>query len=94
LYRTANKIPQQHFRAGSAKPGEVRIIRQTAPINLTVYYPKTKDGQAELAERVSELHTTAVTQQLQALNCPASQKLEILDALIKTVKEKHREQTE
>jgi hypothetical protein len=63
-----------------------------APVKLTVYYPKTAEGQEELAERVSDVHTAAVIQRIKLLNCPTSQKLELLDAVIKTVKERSREQ--
>jgi len=64
-----------------------------APVNLIVYYPKTKEGKEELARRVSDVHAVAVTQRIKALNCPTSQKLELLDAVIKTAKTKSREQT-
>ena len=78
------------FRA-SAK--EVTVIRSIAPINLIVYYPKTEEGQMELAKRVSDVHAAAVAQRIKSLNCPTSQKLELLDAVIETVKERSREQT-
>ena len=35
---------------------EVTVIRSMAPINLIVYYPKTEEGQIELAKRVSDVH--------------------------------------
>ena len=69
------------------------VIRSMAPINLIVYYPKTEEGQLELANRVSDVHAAAVTQRIKSLNCPTSQKLELLDAVIETVKERSREQT-
>ncbi len=47
----------------------------------------------ELAKRVSDVHAAAVTQRIKSLNCPTSQKLELLDAVIDTVKERSREQT-
>ncbi len=74
-------------------PKEVTVIRSMAPINLIVYYPKTEEGQIELAKRVSDVHAAAVTQRIKSLNCPTSQKLELLDAVIETVKERSREQT-
>ena len=61
--------------------------------NLIVYYPKTEEGQLELAKRVSDVHAAAVIQRIKSLNCPTSQKLELLDAVIETVKERSREQT-
>ena len=74
-------------------PREVTAIRKMAPINLLVYYPKTEEGQMELAKRVSDVHAAAVNQRLKSLNCPTSQKLELLDAVINTAKERSREQT-
>lgn len=67
------------------------VIRHMAPINLIVYYPKTEAGKEELARRVSDVHATAVNQRLKSLNCPTSQKLELLDAVIKTKKTESRE---
>lgn len=63
-----------------------------APINLIMHYPKTEEGQMELAKRVSDVHATAVTQRIKSLNCPTQQKLKLLDAVIETAKKKSREQ--
>ena len=68
------------------------VIRKMAPINVIVYYPKTEEGKEELARRVSDVHTAAVNQRLKLLNCPTSQKQELLDAVIETVKKNSREQ--
>ena len=81
------------FQYSGQAPKEVTVIRSMAPINLIVYYPKTEEGQLELAKRVSDVHAAAVTQRIKSLNCPTSQKLELLDAVIETVKERSREQT-
>lgn len=62
------------------------VIRHMAPINLIVYYPKTEAGKEELARRVSDVHAAAVNQRLKSLNCPTSQKLALLDAVIETKK--------
>ena len=62
-----------------------------APINLIVYYPKTEAGKEELARRVSDVHAAAVNQRLKSLNCPTSQKLALLDAVIETKKKENRE---
>ena len=59
-----------------------------APINLIVYYPKTAEGQEELAKRVSDVHASAVIQRIKSLNCPARQKLALLDAVIKIAKQR------
>ena len=68
------------------------VIRKMAPINLIVYYPKTEEGQEELARRVADVHAAAVTQRLKSLNCPTNQKLELLDAVIETAKKRSQEQ--
>ena len=47
----------------------------------------------ELSKQVSDVHAAAVIQRIKSLNCPTSQKLELLDAVIETVKERSREQT-
>ena len=47
----------------------------------------------ELAKRVSDVHAAAVTQRIKSLNCPTSQKLELLNAVIETVKGRSRERT-
>ena len=70
---------------------EVTAIRKMAPIHVIVYYPKTEAGKEELARRGSDVHATAVNQRLKSLNCPTSQKLELLDAVIKTKKTESRE---
>lgn len=72
---------------------EVIVIRKMAPINLIVYYPKTEEGKEELARRVSDVHAAAVNQRLKSLNCPTNQKLDLLEAVIETAKQKSREQT-
>jgi hypothetical protein len=63
-----------------------------APINLIVYYPKSAEGREELAKRISDVYATAVTQRIKSLNCPTSQKLALLDAVIETVKRRSKEQ--
>ena len=81
------------FQHSGQAPREVTVIRSMAPIKLTVYYPKTEEGQTELAKRVSDAHAAAVSQRIKSLRCPTSQKLALLDAVIKTVKERSRELT-
>ena len=74
------------FQYSGQAPKEVTVIRSMAPINLIVYYPKTKDGQLELAKRVSDIHASAVIRRIKELNCPKDQKLALWDAVIETVK--------
>lgn len=70
----------------------MKAIRKSAPINIIVHYPKTEAGMAELARRVAEVHADAVNYKLKQLNCPTKQKLDLLDAVIHTVKQRSREQ--
>ena len=84
-----NQIYYSRFR--TIVRGEVAVIRRMAPVNVIVYYPKTPEGQEELAKRVADAHAMAVDQKLKSLNCPDSQKLELLDAIIRTVKERSME---
>lgn len=70
------------------------IARKSAPINVIVHYPKTIEGQRELAERVAGVHADMVNQHIKKLNCPSDQKVQLLDAVIKSTSvEKAGEQT-
>ena len=69
----------------------VTAIRKMAPIHVIVYYPKTEAGKEELARRVADVHAAAVNQRLKSLNCPTSQKLALLDAVIETKEREIRE---
>lgn len=69
------------------------VIRRMAPINVIMHFPSTEDGKKELARRVSDVHAAAVIQRIKELNCPTQQKLDLLDAVIKTAKENNGEQT-
>lgn len=49
-----------------------------------IHYPKTTEGQRELAERVASVHADMVNQHIKKLNCPSDQKVQLLDAVIKS----------
>lgn len=66
-------------------------MRSMAPVNVIVHHPKTASGNEELAKRVADVHAASVIRRLKALNCPTSQKRELLDAVIDTVKKRSRE---
>ena len=78
----------------TSSPREVTVIRKMAPINLIMHFPKTEAGKRELAQRVSDVHASAVTQRLKELNCPTSQKLDLLDAVIVTAKSRQQAEME
>lgn len=60
-----------------ARPQKIRLI---------VYYPKTDDGKRELAQQVAIAHADAVEARLRRLDCPSTQKLALLDAIIQSAK--------
>lgn len=60
------------------------IARKSAPINVILHYPKSIEGQRELAERVAGVHADMVNQHIKKLNCPSDQKVQLLDAVIKS----------
>lgn len=70
------------------------IARKSASINVIVHYPKTEEGKRELAERVASVHADMVNQHIKKMNCPSDQKVQLLDAVIKSTSiEKAGEQT-
>lgn len=69
-----------------------KIARKSAPINVIFHFPTTEEGKEELAKRVADVHAACVNQRLKELTCPNYQKLELLDAVILTVKERINEQ--
>ena len=66
-------------------------MRKMAPVNVIVYYPKTEEGREELSRRVALVHADAVSRRLKELTCPEKQKLELLDAVIDTVRRRRDE---
>lgn len=91
---TSHILPWRRIKYRSTPPGEVTVIRKMAPINLIMHFPKTEVGKRELAQRVSDVHASAVTQRLKELKCPTSQKLELLDAVIATAKSRQQSEIE
>jgi len=70
------------------------ISRKCAPIQVIVHHPETEEGKRELANRVAGVHADMVNRTIQKLNCPSDQKVQLLDAVIKTAtKRKAGEQT-
>ena len=66
-------------------------IRKMAPIRVIVHSPRTEEGRAELARRVADVHANAVMQRIKELECPDQQKMDLLDAVIRTVRERSAE---
>ena len=59
---------------------------------MIVHYPKTEAGKEELARRVATVHAESVITKINRLKCPTKQKLELVDAVIDTVKRRQKEQ--
>lgn len=57
--------------------------------NIIIYTPKTAAGTSELERRVAKLHADSVLKHVNNLKCPAEQKRQIIETVIKlTEKEK------
>jgi len=70
---------------------EVSDVRKSAPIQIIVHTPTKLDGKTELARRTAEIHAQIVVRRIKDLNCPTSQKLALMDAVIHTARENSRE---
>ena len=68
------------------------MLRRHGQVNIIIYYPKSEKGKNDLAQCVSDVHASAVNQRLKSLDCPTGQKLDLLDAVIKTAKARSKEQ--
>lgn len=66
-------------------------MRKSAPINVIVHYPTTEEGKKELARRVTSVQADFVTDTICKLNCPTSQKLALLNAVIDAAKKEKKE---
>lgn len=60
-------------------------MRRSAPIRVVVHGPGTGEGRQELARRAAEVHAEFVADAVRRLDCPARQKLELLQAVMDTV---------
>lgn len=60
-------------------------MRRSAPIRVVVHGPGTGAGRQELARRAAEVHAEFVADAVRRLDCPARQKLELLQAVMDTV---------
>lgn len=53
---------------------------------MILFHPETLEGKKAFVNRVSDVHASAVAEQIVVLNCPIGQKSEILDAVIKSAR--------
>ena len=54
-------------------------------IELFVHYPETPGKQVLLDARVASFHAEYVAQYIHKMQCPTEQKLELIDAVAKTI---------
>lgn len=69
-------------------------MKKAAPINIIVHYPKTEEGWRELRKRMAIVHADAVLNSVQKLNCPAWQKIKLIDAIIEDAKKEVKAKVE
>lgn len=55
-------------------------------MNVIIHYPKTKQGIEELERKVASVHVEAVRSYIKQLPCPKEQKLKLLNAIQKDLK--------
>lgn len=61
-------------------------MKKYTPIKLVVHYPQTEKGKRELEKRVAFVHSEAISRFINKFNCPASQKIELLDLILEPYK--------
>lgn len=62
-------------------------MRKATPINIIVYYPKTEKDRHEIARKIAAFQASKAAAYLEKLNCPSWQKIELMDATIKGLKQ-------
>lgn len=61
-------------------------MRQKASIELVIHLPRTEGGRQALAERAARVHADLVEETAAGLDCPDRQKLDLLQAVLDTVR--------
>ena len=56
-------------------------------IDVYVYGPTTKEEEAFLHERIAQFHAQYVLSMLRKLSCPKEQKLRLVDAIVRNLRE-------
>ena len=57
-------------------------------MDMVVHYPKAADKQDELSKMVAMLYAESIVRYIEKLNCPAEQRLAIIDSIIEYIKTK------
>ncbi len=59
-------------------------------MEIIVYYPNTEEGQAELSKRIASVHAEHAIRMVDRLTCPTKQKLELVDAVVKRIRQNEK----
>ena len=62
--------------------------KRNTKINVILHLPSSQEGKNELAQRIASVHADAVLHQIKKMDCPSSQKTELLDSIILEAKRK------
>lgn len=62
------------------------MIKARERICIVVHKPTTAEGQRELMELAATTHANAVLSHIRNLNCSSRQKLELINAVVKSAK--------
>ncbi len=57
-------------------------------MEIIVYYPTTEKGWDDLSKRVAAVHAEHAIKMVDRLNCPISQKMELIDATVKRIRQR------
>lgn len=57
-------------------------------MEVIVHYPTSEAGKRALADRVATVHADAVIRYIKGLDCPKEQKIELVNAIVETEKQK------
>ena len=61
--------------------------RKSAEAQVIIHEPETEEESRQLARLTAGLHADMVIEYIQGLSCPARQKLELLDTVIRAAEE-------
>lgn len=64
-------------------------MRHRGSVHITVHYPQSDETRQALRVLAAKIHAETVCRKIQELPCPNEQKLQLLDAVIGTVKSRH-----
>ena len=66
-------------------------MRRPGTVKVIVYFPKNEKEQRELAARAAQVHAQSVLRRIEELGCPATQKVQLIDAIIDSARKRNIE---